>query len=138
MKRLLFISLFVIILGSCKKSEPTGVMISIENNTSFILDSVKLIYDTTNYNFGTILSGKATAFVFSPLATADSLNKKILAGHFIPPNLSSYPILPNGKYTLQIFPDSTLFYLYGAKFIKNYRPGGVFIAKQSGRHEPPT
>ena len=125
MTRLILIFLFVITLVSCKKSEPTGVMISIENNTSFTLDSVKLVYDATNYNFGTILSGKATGFIFfksmpnAPLAMADSLNKKILAGHFIPPNLSSYPILANGKYTLQIFPDSTLFYYYGAKFIKN-------------------
>ena len=125
MIRLIFISVFVIAFNSCKKSEPTGVMISVQNNTSFKLDNVKLIYDTTNYNYGTILSGKATGYIFfksmpdAPAAMADSANKKILAGHFIPPN--SYPnsILAKGKYTLQIFPDSTLFYHYNAKYIKN-------------------
>ena len=128
MTRLILISLLVITLGSCKKSEPTGVMISIENNTSFTLDSVKLVCDTTNYNFGTILSGKATGFVFfksmpdAPLAMADSGNKKILAGRLWPPNYYPYPNLANGKYTLQIFPVSSLFYpynAYNAKFIKN-------------------
>ncbi len=125
MTRLNIIFLFLIALTSCKKSEPTGVMIRIENNTSFTLDSVKLVYDTTNYNFGTILSGSATGYVFfksmpdGPAARADLANKKILAGHFIPPNSYPTPTLANGKYTLQIFPDSTLFYLYGAKFIKN-------------------
>jgi hypothetical protein len=125
MARLNLIILLSVILSSCKKDEPTGVMISIENNTSFTLHSVKLVYDTTNYNFGTILSGRATGYVFfksipdGPAATADSANKKILAGHFIPPNSYPTPTLANGKYTLEIFPDSTLFYLYGAKFIKN-------------------
>ena len=125
MTKLILLSLLLVALNSCKKSEPSGVMISIENNTSFTLDSVKLVYDTTNYNFGTILSSRATGYVFfksmpdGPAATADSSNKKILAGHFIPPNSYPTPMLANGKYTLQIFPDSTLFYLYGAKFIKN-------------------
>lgn len=114
-----------IILCACKKSMPSGVMISIENDLGFTLDSVKLYYDTSNYKYGTVLPGKNTAY-FSfksmpdgPAATADSANKKLFAGHIIPPN--SYPLqmLASGKYTLQIFPDSTLFYLYGAKFIKN-------------------
>lgn len=125
MKKFIFIFFFVIALSSCKKNEPTGVMIRIENNTSFALDSVKLVYDTTNYNYGIILPGKISEYIFfesmpdAPAARADSANKKILAGHFIPPNSYPYSILANGKYTLQIFPDSTLFYFYGAKFIKN-------------------
>ena len=125
MTRFILLSLLIIAIYGCRKSEPTGVMISIENNTSFTLDNVKLVYDTTNYNFGTILPGKATRYIFfkylpdAPAATADSANKKILAGHFIPPNSYPYSILANGKYTLQIFPDSTLFFLYNAKFIKN-------------------
>lgn len=125
MTKLTVIILLLATLNSCKKSEPTGVMISIENNTSFTLDSVKLVYDTTNYNYGTILPGKATQYIFfnsmpdTPAAMADSANKKILAGHFIPPNSYPYSTLANGKYTLQIFRDSTLFYLYGARFIKN-------------------
>ena len=64
MTKFIFIFFFVIALSSCKKSEPTGVRISIENNTSFALDSVKLVYDTTNYNYGTILPGKATEYIF--------------------------------------------------------------------------
>jgi hypothetical protein len=125
MIRYILICLLLIALGCCKKSEPSGVMISIENSTSFTLDSVKLVYDTTNYNYGTILPGKATGYIFfkmmpeAPAAVAVSGNKKILTGHFFPPNSYPYPNLPNGKYTLQIFPDSTLFYLYNAKFIKN-------------------
>lgn len=125
MTRLILISFFTITLFSCKKNVESGVMIRIENSTSFTLDSVKLVYDTSNYNFGNILPGNVTEYVFfktlpdAPAATADSANKKIIAGHFIPPN--SYPtsMLPNGKYTLQIFPDSTLFYHYNAKFIIN-------------------
>ena len=101
-------------------------MISIENSTSVTLDSVKLFYDTSNYNYGTILPHKATGYVFfktmpdAPATVANSGSRKTFAGHFYPPNLYSYPLLSNGKYTLQIFTDSTLFYLYNAKFIKNY------------------
>ena len=125
MTRFILISLFIVAFCSCKKSEPSGVMISIENNTSFTLDSTKLVYDTTNYNYGTILPGQATKYIFfksmpdAPAARADSANKKIIAGHFIPPNSYPTPVLANGKYTLQIFPDSTLFYHYNARFIKN-------------------
>lgn len=125
MTRLIVIVFFVIALNSCKKNEPTGVMINVENNTSFTLDSVKLVYDTSNYNYGTILPVKNTEYIFfksmpdGPAASADSAKKKIFAGHLIPPNSYPFPMLANGKYTLQIFPDPTLFYLYGAKFIKN-------------------
>ncbi|MDQ2753489.1 MAG: hypothetical protein M3R72_10755 [Bacteroidota bacterium] len=125
MTRLILISFLIITLVSCKKSQPEGVMISIENNLGFTLDSVKLANDASNYNYGTILPGKNTAYIFFksmpnvPAATADSANKKLFAGHYIPPNSYPLPMLANGKYTLQIFPDSTLFYLYGAKFIKN-------------------
>ena len=127
MMRLFFISFVVITMVSCKKKEPkpNGVMIRVENLLSFNLDSVKLVYDTSHYDFGTILSGNATIYVFfksmpdGPAITADSSDKKILAGHFIPPNSYPTPILTNGKYTLEIFPDSTLFYHYGAKYIEN-------------------
>lgn len=125
MKRFITIIVIVSILSACKKSEPFGVMINVENQTSFTLDSVKLFYDTSNYNYGTILPGRSTQYILfksmpdGPAATADSINKKIFAGHLIPPNSYPLPMLANGKYTLEIFPDSTLFYLYGAKFIKN-------------------
>ncbi len=125
MTRFIIICFFIIPSFSCKKNAPAGVMISIQNNTGFTLDSVKLVYDTTNYNFGTIHPNQTTQYVYfksipdGPAAMADSANKKIIAGHFIPPNSYPTPMLINGKYTLQIFPDSTLFYHYGAKFIKN-------------------
>ena len=125
MPKLIVIVFFVIALNSCKKSEPTGVMINVQNNTSFTLDSVKLVYDTSNYDYGEIFPGKNTEYIFfksmpdGPAATADSAAKKIFAGHLIPPNSNPLPMLASGKYTLQIFPDSTLFYHYGAKFIKN-------------------
>lgn len=125
MKNIILISFLITTLLSCKKSKPAGVMISIENLTGSTLDSVKLLYDTTNYNYGNILPSKASAFIFFksmpevPAAVFDSINKKIFAGHLIPPNSYYNPNLANGKYTLQVFPDSTLFYHYGAKFIKN-------------------
>jgi len=80
MTRLILIAFLIITLGSCKKNEPEGVTISIENLTSFTLDSVRLLYDATNYNYGTILPGKATAFIFFksmpeiPAAMFDSVN----------------------------------------------------------------
>ena len=125
MTRLIIIIFLVVALNSCKKNEPTGVMIRVENNTNFRLDSVRLVYDSSNYNYGTILPGKNTEYSFfkfmpdGPAASADSAEKDIFAGHLIPPNSYPLPMLADGKYTLQIFPDSTLFYLYGAKFIKN-------------------
>jgi hypothetical protein len=125
MARYVLIYVLVIALVSCKKSEPDGVMINVENFTSSTLDSVKLFYDTSNYNYGTVLPGKTTAYIFfkniseTPVAIVILGNKKILAGRLMPPNTYNYPTLTNGKYTLQIFPDSTLFYFYNAKFIKN-------------------
>jgi len=125
MTRLNIIFLFLVVFTSCKKSEPSGVMIRIENNTNFTLDSVRLLYDTSKYDYGTILPGKNTAYAFfksmpnGPAITADSASKKIFAGYIFPPNSYPLPMLENGKYTLQIFPDTTLFYLYGAMFIKN-------------------
>ncbi len=121
----IFIFVFVIAFASCKKNEPDAVMIRIENFTSFTLDSVKLLYDTSNYNYGTIFSHQTTGYIFfttmpdAPAAIADSGNKKFFAGIFYAPNSNPYPNLANGKYTLQVFPDTTLFYHYNAKFIKN-------------------
>ena len=125
MTKLIIILIILIALNSCKKSAPAGVMISIENNTSFTLDSVKLVYDTSNHNYGTILPGKITGYIFfkympdGEAAMADSANKLLFAGHLIPPNTHPLPLLVNGKYMLQIFPDSTSAYRYGAKYIKN-------------------
>ncbi len=125
MARLIVIIVLIAGLYSCKKNEAPGVMISIANNTSFTLDSVKLVYDFSNYNYGTILPGQHTEYVLfksmpdGAAVTADSAMIKIFAGHLIPPNSNPLPMLASGKYTLQIFPDSTLFYRYGAEFIKN-------------------
>lgn len=123
-KRIIIIAL-VLTLGACKKIEQSGVMINIENQTNFTLDSVKLYYDTSSYNYGTILPDEKTEYVLfesmldGAAVIADSANKKIFAGHLIPPNYYPLPVLAAGKYTLNIFPDSAQFYRYGAEFVKN-------------------
>jgi hypothetical protein len=112
-------------LLGCKKSETNGVMIRVENRTRFTLDSVRLAYDITKHNYGQILPGKVTTYIFfealpnTPAALADSAGKTIFAGLLIAPN--SYPtsMLVNGKYTLSIFPDPTLFSHYNANFTRD-------------------
>ncbi len=125
MKAFILIAVVVFTLVSCKKSEPGGVMVRIENSTTYTLDSLKLRYDTSNYNYGTILSGNISSYHLfktmsdDPAVLGKSGNNIFIAGPIIPPN--SYPnsTLSNGKYTLKIFPDSSLFYGYNAKFIKD-------------------
>jgi hypothetical protein len=125
MTRFIIICFFIIASFGCKKNAPTGIMIRIENNTSIALDSVVLVYDTTDYNYGTILPNQTTQYVDfksmpnGPAAIADTANTKILTGHLIPPNTIPIPMLAIGKYTLQIFPDSTFLYHYDAKFIRD-------------------
>ena len=125
MARFIIISFIKVEFYSCKKSVSNGVLINIENNSTFTIDHVKLVYDTTHDNFGTILPGLATPYIFfkslpdAPAAFADSANKRIFARHIIPPNVNPFPVRKNGKYTLQIFPDPTLFYHYNARIIKN-------------------
>ncbi len=125
MTRFFIICFFVMASFGCRKNMQSGVIIRIENSTNFILDSVILYYDTTNYNYGTIMPNQTSQYVYfksmpnGPAAMADTANTKILTGHLIPPNTIPIPILANGKYTLQIFPDSTFLYHYDAKFIKD-------------------
>ncbi len=109
----------------CRKNMQSGVTIRIENSTNFTLDSVMLYYDTTNYNYGTIMPNQTSQYVYfksmpnGAAAMADTANTRILTGHLIPPNTIPIPILANGKYTLQIFPDSAFLYHYDAKFIRD-------------------
>lgn len=125
MKKYIIIFSLLLSVGACKKNVSSGVMIRIENETGFTLDSVRLYYDISNYNFGTILPGQKTGYTTfksmpdGPAVTADSANTKLFAGHFIPPNTYPLPMLISGKYTLKIFIDSTLFYHFGAEFINN-------------------
>ena len=125
MTRFFIICFFVTASFSCRKNTPSGVTIRIENSTSFILDSVILYYDTSNYNYGTIMPNQTTQYVYfnsmpnGPAAMADTVNTKILIGHLIPPNTIPTPMLASGKYTLQMFPDSTFLYHYDAKFIRD-------------------
>jgi hypothetical protein len=100
-------------------------MIRVENSTTVTLDRVKLAYDVTKHDYGTILPGKVTTYIFfkslpnTPAALADSAGKTIFAGLLIPPN--SYPtsMLAHGRYTLNIFPDLTLFGHYNAQYSKD-------------------
>jgi hypothetical protein len=115
MKQVFAILLLLLEFSGCRKTTENGVMIRIENLTDFKLDSVRLLYDTSNYNYGSILPGKSTEYIFfksmpdAPAATADSANENIFAGRLIPPN-SMPSNLAAGKYTLQIFPNSILSY----------------------------
>ena len=103
MIKVFVILLLVVAFGGCKKTEQNGVMIRIENLTDFTLDSVRLLYDTSNYNYGRVFPGKTTEYILfksmlaAPTATADSVNVKILAGRLIPPNSYDYPKLAPGK-----------------------------------------
>ena len=92
--------------------------------TSFTLDRVTLVYDTDNHNYGTVPPDQATEYIFfesmpdAAAATADSADQKIIAGRLIPPNSTPHN-LAAGKYTLQIFPDSSLLSGYNANYFKN-------------------
>ncbi|HVX27608.1 MAG TPA: hypothetical protein VHB70_14755 [Parafilimonas sp.] len=125
MNRPFITCLFLIALFGCKKNSPSGVTIRIENRTAFTLDSVMLYYDTSNFNYGTIPPNQTSQYTYfksmpdGPAANADTANTKILTGHLIPPNTIPIPMLAGGKYTLQIFPDSTFLYHLDAKFIKD-------------------
>lgn len=116
--------LLVAVTGGCKKNEQNGVMIRVENLAGFTLDRVRLLYDPGNNDYGSILPGKTTGYIFfesmpnAPAATADSAGVAILAGRLIP-NSYDNPGLAFGKYTLQIFPDNTLPSRYNANYLKN-------------------
>lgn len=125
-----FIICFLLIgLFGCKKNGTSGVTpgvtIRIENSTTFTLDSVTLYYDTSSFNYGTIPPNQTSQYTYfksmpdGPAANADIANTKILTGHLIPPNTIPIPMLAGGKYTLQIFSDSTFLYHLDAKFIKD-------------------
>ena len=79
----------------------------------------------SKYDYGTILPGKVTTYVFfksmsnTPAALADSAGKTIFAGLLIPPNSYRTLMLESGRYTLHIFPDLTLFGHYNAQYIKD-------------------
>lgn len=116
----------VLTMMSCQKSKyEGGILIRIENATSITLDSVRLRYDTSYYNFGTLEPENVTKYqIFKsmpddPSALAKTGNNTFMAGPVIPPNSYPIPMLSSGKYTLKIFPDSALFFGFNASFIKN-------------------
>lgn len=51
---ILFGVLVLTMIGCKKRESEAGVMIRIDNSTSIVLDSLKLRYDTSNYNYGTL------------------------------------------------------------------------------------
>jgi hypothetical protein len=126
MKIFILIITLAIAFEGCKKNESSdGVMIRIENSTSNTYDSMRLLYDTTNYNFGTIQANSFTDYHFlksladAPAVKAKSGNNNLIIGPIYPPNTYSYHMLANGKYTLLIFPDPGFLNGFTAKFIKD-------------------
>lgn len=129
--KIIFILSIWCIAAACKKNETSpsaienDVYIRIENETNITLDSVKLLYDTSNYNYGSVFTGKITTYHFfkkiPDYADASVIvnNMKIMAGLVVPPNSYPTPYLKNGNYTLQIFRDAISFSGYDARFIKN-------------------
>ena len=123
MHKLLTIFLCFFIFAGCKKDEPSGVEIRIENSTDIAMDSVQLLYDNTNYNYGKIQPDSTTnyhfyeTFIDAPATTFSSDGHKILSGGILPPN-PPYPYLADGKYILKIFADSLFPTGYNAEFIK--------------------
>ena len=123
---IILFNFLVLTMMSCKKREnDEGVMIRIENSTSIILDSLSLLYDTSNYNYGTLEPDSGTGYHFlksmpdDPSALDKTGNNIFMAGPVIPPNTYPIPMLSSGEYTLKIFPDSTLFFGFNAKYIKD-------------------
>lgn len=123
---IILFGVLVLTMMSCKKREDeAGITIRIENSTSIILDSLRLRYDTSNYNYGTLEPGSVTAYHFfksmpdDPSALAKTGNNIFMAGPIIPPNTYYISMLSSGEYTLKIFPDSALFFGFNAKYLKD-------------------
>lgn len=111
---------------SCKKREDYGgIMIRIENSTSITLDSLRLRYDTSKYNYGTLEPESVTGYHFfksmpdDPSALGKTGNNFFMAGPIIPPNTYSIPMLSPGEYTLKIYPDSALSFGFNARYLKD-------------------
>jgi len=123
MHKVLTIVCCFIILAGCKKNEPVGIEIRAENSTNVAIDSVQLMYDNSQYNYGTVQPGDTTGYHFYETlidATATTFvldGHQILAGGILPPN-PPYPHLSDGKYILRIFADSLFPTGYNAEFIK--------------------
>lgn len=123
---IILFGVLVLTMMSCKKSEnEEGLMIRIENSTPITLDSLRLRYDTSYYNYGTLEPDSVTGYHSfksmpdDPSALGKTGNNIFMAGPIIPPNSYSIPMLSPGEYTLKIFPDSTLSFGFNAKYIKD-------------------
>jgi hypothetical protein len=123
---IILFGVLVLTMMSCKKREgEAGIMIRIENSTSIILDSLRLRYDTSNYNYGTLEPDSITGYHFfksmpdDPSALAKTGNNIFMTGPIIPPNTYYIPMLSPGEYTLKIFPDSALSFGFNAKYLKD-------------------
>ena len=123
---IILFGVLVLTMMSCKKREDeAGIIIRIGNSTSMILDSLRLRYDTSNYNYGTLEPDRVTGYHFfksmpdDPSALAKTGNNIFMAGPIIPPNTYYIPMLSPGEYTLKIFPDSALSFGFNAKYLKD-------------------
>lgn len=123
---IILFGVLVLTIMSCKKHEDEGgIMIRIKNSTSTMLDSLRLRYDTSNYNYGTLKPDSVSGYHFfksmsdDPSALGKTGNNVFMAGPIIPPNTYSFPMLSPGEYTLKIFPDSALFFGFNARYIKD-------------------
>jgi hypothetical protein len=126
MKLLFFFITFLFACSSCRKNVPTArVTIRIKNTTTLTLNDVKLTYDATSYNYGSLSPNNISAYqTFNQIADDPAIEAKsggdnFHAGPLIPPNTHPIPLLGNGKYTLEIFTDTSLFFGYNARYVKN-------------------
>jgi hypothetical protein len=125
MKNIFFILISAFIFFSCEKSTPPVpfTLLRIQNNTGFTIDSVRHSY--TDYNFGTIEPGSLTQYISFDTVVNDAGaifvldSQQRFAGRIFPPDIFPVPVLEPGKYTLQIFTDSTSFLIYDAELIKD-------------------
>ena len=122
---IILITVLILTMMSCKKRvDEGGVMIRIENSTFITIDSVRLRYDVSNYNFGILKPDSISGYHFfksmpdDPSALGKTGNNIFMAGPIIPPNTYPIPMLSAGKYMLKILPDSALFFSFNAKYIK--------------------
>jgi hypothetical protein len=105
---------------SCKKTSDNGVYIRIQNNTSHTFKEVI----TNEKSFMNVDTAQATPYQFFnkavnlPFVTIITENKDTAyAGmHYIDPPIY---YLTSGKYTLEIFEDTSAYYGYNCSYIKN-------------------
>ena len=124
MRRLLIITISLLLFAGCKKDQVNSLNVRIENFMGFSVDSAFLVYDESGYNYGEIAAGDTTGYhlyeslIDDPAVYFFKNGDQFLAGPILAPPLSAPTHLANGNYTVKIFPDSSLLGGYNAIFIK--------------------